>query len=63
MATQKKGGKKGRKVGRNEARCKRYRVQNRREKNKLRRMRKHVLRNPEDTAAKEALETYGLARP
>lgn len=32
-----KGSKKGRKIGRNQPKCQRYRLQNRREKNKKRR--------------------------
>lgn len=39
-----KGSKKGRKIGRNKVKCERYRLENRREKNKARRAAKREAR-------------------
>lgn len=47
----KKGGKKGRKIGRNAEKCKAYRAAGRREKNKKRRLAKHLRNHPQDLAA------------
>ena len=53
---QPKGGKKNRKHGRNRANCERYRREGRREKNKVRKLRNYVRRNPNDTQARSALK-------
>ena len=46
--------KKGRKQGRNALSCQRYKLEHRREKNKLRRLRRVLKRNPNDTNAATA---------
>lgn len=51
-----KGGKKNRKVGRNAKYCERYRAEGRWLKNKLRRLRSHLKRQPNDRQALKALE-------
>jgi hypothetical protein len=48
MGERAKGGKKNRKVGRNAKWCERYRLSNRRERNKLKRLNKHLARHPGD---------------
>lgn len=45
----------GRKIGRNRVECERYRKQGRREKNKLRKLARHVRDFPNDEAARRAL--------
>ncbi len=45
------GGKKGRKLGRNASWCAAYKARSQREKNKLRRLRKHIERFPSDHCA------------
>lgn len=50
---QTKGG--GRKIGRNKVECARYRAQGRREKNKVRRLARHIREYPQDEAARDAL--------
>lgn len=50
------GGKKGRKIGRNKETCKAYRSAQRRERNKLRIMLKHLKLHPEDGPALEAVK-------
>lgn len=67
-----KGGKakkskaKGRKIGRNSKSCLRYALEHRREKNKLRRLRKHVKVHIADLCAKKAIDlckvTLGIMR-
>lgn len=54
MATA-KGGKKGRKIGRNKICCATYRAENRREKNRIRRIKRHVRKYPNDTQARNCL--------
>lgn len=49
-------GKKGRKVGRNKARCAAYRSAQRREFNKARRLLRHLHRHVNNASAWEALE-------
>ena len=44
------------KIGRNRIECERYRAQGRREKNKRRKLRKHIREYPGDLAAQKALE-------
>jgi ribosomal protein S15P/S13E len=57
MAKQERpGGKKGRKIGRDKEKCARYRIQGRREINKIRKVRKHIRRHPNDIYAEEALK-------
>lgn len=51
-----KKSKKLRKVGRNATYCLQYKNLNRREKNKLVRLRKHLIRFPLDGTAKTAVE-------
>jgi len=51
-----KGGKKNRKHGRNKTGCERYRREGRREKNKARRLRRHLRHNPQDRTARFALK-------
>lgn len=51
-----RGGKKNRKHGRNELFCKAYRTRGQREKNKARKLRKHLLRFGDDKVAQGALE-------
>lgn len=51
-----KGGKKGRKIGRNAKYCERYRIEGREIKNKRRRLRRHLKRYPDDAQAMRALE-------
>lgn len=58
-----RGGKKGRKIGRNKVKCERYLKQGRWERNKLRRLRKHVRHQPNDDEAKAAIETLRLEHP
>lgn len=48
-------GKKGRKLGRNEKWCQAYRTRGQREKNKARKLRRHLKRHPEDLQAVAAL--------
>lgn len=51
------GGKGGRKIGRDAAKCKRYREIMKREKNKARRLLSHLRRHPSDQCALDMLET------
>ena len=55
---------KGRKVGRNSLSCQRYKLEHRREKNKLRRLRRHVKVHLADLCAMKAIDlckvTLGL---
>lgn len=55
MATKIKGGG-ARKYDRNKIDCKIYRESNRREHNKLRRLKKHLVRHPGDACAKNAVD-------
>ena len=55
MSTIKKGGKKNRKYGRNAADSLRYRNEDRRAKNKARRLRRHIKNFPND---KQSLRCY-----
>lgn len=48
-------GSKGRKVGRDIDDCKRYRLSGRREKNKIRKLRRHIESSPNDKIAAKAL--------
>lgn len=52
---QRKGGKKNRKVGRNAAWCLAYRNSGRRERNKARRLRRHLSAFPGDRIAEAGL--------
>ena len=52
---QKSKGGGGAKIGRNRVECERYRAQGRREKNKRRKLQKHIKRCPGDLAAQKAL--------
>ncbi|HYT42967.1 MAG TPA: hypothetical protein VEP90_11535 [Methylomirabilota bacterium] len=56
MADSAKKSKKQRKVGRNAEYCKFYAVTKRREKNKLRRVKKHVARFPDDKVALKCID-------
>lgn len=51
-----KKGKKNRKHGRNAPDCKIYKAVHRREKNKAEKLRKHLVRYPDDQTAKDALK-------
>lgn len=51
-----KKSKKQRKVGRNAAFCQYYRNTNRREKNKIKRLKKHLISFPTDRCAKDAID-------
>jgi hypothetical protein len=48
--------KKGRKVGRNSLSCQRYKLEHRREKNKLRRLRRHIKVHVADLCAVRAAD-------
>ncbi len=48
-----KGGKKNRKLGRNLEKCRRYRLENRREKNKARKMAKNLRRQERATCKRQ----------
>lgn len=52
--------KKSAKAGRNQAWCQRYTAQARRLRNKVRRLRKHCLRHPNDAEARERLKSDDL---
>ena len=57
MGQQSSKGKKGcRKAGRNKVFCANYRSTNRREKNKLLRLKKHVVRHPTDMVGAKAID-------
>lgn len=56
MAQKAKQGKKQRKWGRNAAYRLRYKNSHRREQNKARKLRKHLIRFPNDLCAKKAVE-------
>ena len=56
MADKAKKGKKQRKWGRNAVYCAYYRSTHRREQNKIRRLKKHLVRFPHDDCAKRAIE-------
>lgn len=49
-----KGGKKGRKIGRNKKFCDLYALENRRMRNKVRRKARHMKRHPKDLQSKAA---------
>ena len=51
MAKPQAGRKKGRKIGRNKVKCEAYRKAGRRERNKARKIRKHLKFHPNDLAA------------
>ncbi len=51
MTEQRRGGKKGAKIGRNRAVCLKYRAEGRREKNKARRAARHIKAHPNDRLA------------
>lgn len=51
-----RGGKKNRKFGRNEKFCQKYRLEGRREKNRTRRLKTRLRRNPDDIGAARALK-------
>jgi len=51
-----KGGKKNRKYGRNEKSCQRYKLSHRREHNKARKLKKHLIRFVSDKVAQNALD-------
>lgn len=53
-----KGGKKQRKFGRNKMDCLAYRNENRREKSRVRRIKRHLKRFPMDAAAVAHMERF-----
>lgn len=57
----KKEGKKNRKIGRNAISCKVYRLSHRREHNKIKRLRKHLSRFPNDKVAEKAVDLCRIA--
>ena len=59
-----KKGKKGRKIGRTEVKCKFYRSRMTREKNKERKLKRHLEWQPNDLIAKAALKNVwsGVSR-
>ncbi len=59
MPVHKTGGKGSRKIGRNEKKCKAYKLYGIREKNKRRRLIPHVERYPNDLVAMTALQVIG----
>lgn len=60
MAGGSSGSNKMRKVGRNKDTCKAYASSKRREKNKLKTLKKHVIRHPNDNSALAAIENLKL---
>lgn len=56
MGEKAKGTKKGRKIGRNAAWCKRYALSHRREHNKIRRLKKRLTKFPNDKSAIAAMD-------
>jgi hypothetical protein len=48
-----KGGKKNRKFGRDKIKCERYRRERRREKNKVKKVCKHLKKHPNDFKSKD----------
>ena len=54
-----RGGKKNRKFTRNKDKCKLYLNSGRREKNKVRRLTRHVTKQPNDVCAQRALTRAG----
>ena len=57
---QRKGGKKCRKYGRSKAKCEKYRAAGTRERNKLRKLKKHCKRHPGDLTAAEKVVKMGV---
>ena len=55
MVEKAKGGKKNRKVGRNANYCKFYKLSHRREHNKIRRLKKHLILHVGDKVAQSSL--------
>lgn len=51
--------KKGRKINRNRVWCAVYKASGRRERNKVKRVRKHLVRHPNDLVAKRCVENGG----
>ena len=47
---------KGRKIGRNRIKCERYKLTHKREKNKIRRILKHLKKHPNNLEAKKRVE-------
>jgi hypothetical protein len=58
MVQKAKGGKKQRKFGRNARSCQRYSLENRRVKNKIKRLLKRIASHPKDKTAVTALARY-----
>jgi hypothetical protein len=52
-----KGGRKNRKYGRNVKFCQKYALENRRAKNKRKKLNRHIAKFPGDTQAKAALKS------
>ncbi len=59
--SKKNGGKKNRKVGRDAIRCRAYTASNRREKNKVKRLARHLKNFPGDGAATAAVDRAKIA--
>lgn len=60
MAGQRSGGKKNRKIGRNQKWCEAYQARHQREKNKVVKMKRHVKRFPMDARAVKQLADVRL---
>lgn len=57
-----RGGKTGRKIGRNKKKCDQYRGAGRRQKNKAARLRQHLMGHPNDETAGAALGRLNNSR-
>ena len=61
MASNAKSGG-GAKIGNNKVKCKRYSDRMTRERNKTRKLKRHILRNPHDDCAHKAMLTAAVPR-
>jgi len=58
MPLKAKGGKKNRKIGRNEKWCEAYRARHQRERNKVVKLRRHLKKHPGDVVAARAVQRW-----
>ena len=58
MATQSQQGNKNKKYGRNKAKCARYAANHKRERNKVRRIRRHLKQHPNDSQSFNRLQSW-----
>lgn len=56
MPKARRGGRKGRKIGRNKVKCEKYRLSHRREKNKIRKINRHLKVHINDWVAKKRVD-------